>query len=336
MLLSSKIHTILGKNKVKQGDVGIEIEAEYQNPFSGESDRLSFWQIKGDGSLRNNGYEFVLTNPVKVDLLSKVLTEWKHFILKNRMKYIHSNRCSVHIHNNVQNFTVLETITAICCYWLVEPYLMAFCGESRKGNNFCLSLRDADAVHTQLIKNIKSGKFFEGFHNDGFRYSSLNPEAIQKFGSIEIRTMRGTDKIDEIEAWAKINHEIFSNSKQFKDPQDLMNKFNQHGPDYILRTLLSPASKTMLEYVNKGKKSAEMIEENALYILEVAEARDTWDIDLEQNEKKEIEKKVTNLKLEYLISIGFPNSSDTVETAKYLAQKELMTNHSFKREDFND
>jgi hypothetical protein len=335
MLLNNKISALYPKVRKQVGSIGIEIESEFSSAILDRlNDYLNHWSIKGDGSLRNFGYEFVLNRPADPKDLDTVLKEWQNFITKAKVKYLHSNRCSIHIHNNIQDFTVVQTITAICAYWLIEPYLMAFCGDARKGNNFCLTLRDADGVHTQLIKNIKSGNFLSGFDADHYRYASLNPESIYKFGSIEVRTMRGTDDIKEIKDWANINYEIFNNSKKFKDPQDLMNQFNQHGAEHIYKTLLSSHSKSLLEKVNQGKSPSDLIEENALYVLEVAEARESWDAKLESEEKKDIERKVIQLKLDYLLGLGFVNDDGTRTTATYLARKDLIANHNFNQSDF--
>lgn len=334
MLLSSKITTVFPKVRKHDGLLGIEIEAEFKNTLEGRIG--GYWAIKGDGSLRGNGYEFVLNRPIAIKELTEALNIWNVYLLKEKAKYIHSNRCSIHIHNNVQPFTVLQTLTAISTYWLLEPYLMGLCGEERKGNNFCLTLQDADGIHTRLVKNIKTNKFFEDFDHDHFRYASLNLEALPKFGSLEVRTMKGTNRSDLIADWATINYEVFQNSKKFTDPSDLMEQYYNRGPNFIAETILSQKSINTLNTANKGKDLTHLLEQNALYISEIADARKDWDANKDKDEKKEIQKKVYELKHKQLISLGFEDNDDLKEAIHHMVKRELISNNGFTNEDFED
>lgn len=79
----------------------------------------------------------------------------------------------------------------------------------------------------------------------------------------------------------------------------------------------------------------DLVEENALYILEIAEARANWDLSKEEDERKEIKDKVVALKLAYLMELGFPNDKETQEMAAYLAKKDLVANYNFVSTDFS-
>ena len=76
-------------------------------------------------------------------------------------------------------------------------------------------------------------KFSEGLH-----YGGLNAHALQKFGSIEVRTMRGTTDPDTLITWLNVVRRLYDLSAEFKDPRDIMGLFSSEGPTYFLQSIL--------------------------------------------------------------------------------------------------
>lgn len=322
MRLTSKIIDNLPSVKKYPDGVGIEIETELKSGFE-VSWKSPFWALKGDGSLRGNGYEFVLKTPIAVENVHKVVEEWATNLKGHKNSCLPSERTSIHVHKNVQHFTVLETLNAICCYWLLEPWLINFCGNSRKGNNFCLTLKDADDIHSQLINGIKTGKTFSNITENNYRYSSLNIAAINRFGTLENRLMRGTDNVEEIENWTVGFSSIVDNARKFKNPSDIIEQFDKKGPKHILETLLDDKLIKYFNRFNKDPDPISLLNENALYVYGISEVKKSWDFLVSKEDLQKDFNKLLQIKRNYLNNLGWVNSPETESLAVTLVSLEL-------------
>ena len=331
MRLNSLIADCIDVRKVT-GDLGIEIETELNKRIERAWENF-YWSLKGDGSLRGNGYEFVLKKPIDAKDLAKSVEDWKKNLGMHKVKCNKSDRTSIHVHRNVQNFSVLQGVTAISAYWLMEPFLVDFCGSSRKGNNFCLTLQDADGIHNQLIQGIKDGKTFSNINEDFFRYASLNIAAINRFGSLENRLMRGTDDVNEIVNWASAFNQIIDKSRMYSNPLDLIKNLDKHGPKVMLESLLD---KNLISYFNSFSSSPapeQKLMENALYINDIAEAKKSWDFTKDKGSLKKDFDKLLKVKMDYLITLGWASDEGTVDLAKTMLNQDLAKK---KITDFNE
>ena len=221
---------LLGINPV-QGDWGIEIEAEGQgmNPLGRG---VPFWRSEDDPSLRGNfpdeRHEFVLKKPILLDEVSVAMDA----LIKSQegAKIKFSFRTSVHVHMNVSTFTRAQVCSLVYLYLLFEEPLINFCGTSRKANRFALRLRDAEYM-MEVIKLM-----FKGTHpdwhrmpDDQMRYSSLNLEAMRKYGSVEFRGMRGTIDKETIVTWVKLLNFIKEYASKHS-VQQISDAFFKKGP----------------------------------------------------------------------------------------------------------
>lgn len=287
--LETKIRQ-MAKTKKQTGNVGIEIECEVQHELN-ETWNSKYWILHNEGSLRGLGYEFVLNNPLTIKDIKEALNEWQELCKHYRIRFVpESKRTSVHVHVNVQEYTILQVFNILCAYWLCEPLLLNICGKARKGNLFCLDVNSADACHNQLIKNLKSGGYFQGFSRDSFRYSAINLEALYKFGSLEFRTMRGTQDIALIESWATELHRMVTNAAEFKTPHNIIEMILSSKYSQFLLKLFSEPFVRQLKYLQPNWK--EKIDQNTMLVLDVLNAKDTWDPKTEAEilKKKETEK----------------------------------------------
>src|SRR3546814_5069288 len=101
-----------------------------------------------------------------------------------------SNRTSVHVHLNVQEFHLNRLCSFMALYFSVEEILTAWCGENRIGNMFCLRAKDAYGIVTNIKRFLQDENRGATF-SDGLHYSGLNAQALQIFVSVEIRSLRG-------------------------------------------------------------------------------------------------------------------------------------------------
>lgn len=233
--------TLLNKRLIK-GDIGIEIEVE-GNKFQ-KTNIPSPWSYHKDGSLRGeDNAEYVLIKPIafaKVPEAIKIL--WDMFAEYGSV-LDESNRTSVHIHLNMQKFHMNRLTTFFALYFSVEELLTAWCGEHRVGNLFCLRAKDATAIVSQLKKFIVNEGRYE--IRESMHYAGMNAQALHKFGSIEIRTLRGVNDPQIILDWVSILERLYNLSAEFPDPRDLPPLFSSEGPMNFLDIVLGDKADTI-------------------------------------------------------------------------------------------
>jgi hypothetical protein len=291
MHLNTKVSSLIPRNRKREGDVGIEIEAEFGKARD-IAQGFKYWELHDEGSLRN-GIEFVTRGATPIKGLDDVLNELGDFLKNNKIKFIDSKRASVHVHLNVQNFTLLHLYNALCCYWLVEPLLIDYCGAHRKGNLFCLTLPNADAIHSQVCQGLKNFRFFEGFkQRDMYRYSSINLEALYKFGTVEIRTMRCTQDTELIKDWTKNLHRLVHAAKEFNSPTHIADVASKSISEIFLQKFFTKSFIQDLRSTYRGDFNM-AIHENLMYVMDLANSRDHWDPKKDKDEAgKRLEKPV--------------------------------------------
>lgn len=206
-----KIKEIYGRGGLTpKGDLGLEIEVE----GSSLPQAPSGWVFHTDHSLRGeyNG-EFVLDGPVSFDEGDRLIDSLWAAFEKKATKFDASNRTSTHVHLNVNEFYV-DRLAAFSALWFTfEDILTHWCGEHRVGNLFCLRAKDAPYTVTVLerfIRNNGHGRFPERLH-----YAAFNPNAIEKFGSIELRTLRGTSEKATVKTWVRALRNIYEASERY-------------------------------------------------------------------------------------------------------------------------
>lgn len=215
------------------GQVGIELEAEgVIHPIGS-----NYWYTENDGSLRNNGKEYILKSPIKLDKVDEALTEFSD--LSQGFVFDNSPRTSCHIHWNVQKYTQLQVYAIIGAYWMFEDILVEYCGPTRIGNLFCLRASDARNIVASVLYSLQSNRlglpnYLMGFSVDTHKYAALNLASISKLGSIEFRSMRGIYKKKEIKTWVDILTNLVSTAVEIGSPSKIYELFKELSPDELV------------------------------------------------------------------------------------------------------
>lgn len=171
---------ILGVNKV-----GVEVELE---DLPSTSFNSPFWRVTQDGSLRNNGVEFVMEGCWGgSDLFHAAVSLDSYLTSRNPDG---NWRCSTHVHVDVRNFTCHQLKSLILINTVYEKLLFRISGFQRYTNNFCASI---GYMQNQLdflasIWHVEDSMFFDVLVSSWDKYSSLNLLPIQRFGSVEFRS----------------------------------------------------------------------------------------------------------------------------------------------------
>lgn len=179
--------------------IGIEVEVE--NVIGTQLPRNTVWHAVADGSLRNDGMEFV-SLPIKASsapaaleqLLSDVLNQACHF----------SPRTSVHVHLNVQDMEVSQAIDLVMLYAVFEKLFYKFAGRGRIRNIYCVPITETKLL-TRLVE--------KGLGEEWSKYTGLNLTPIRgtgrgsddrregAYGTVEFRQMHGTFSVEKLCQW---------------------------------------------------------------------------------------------------------------------------------------
>jgi hypothetical protein len=185
---------------------GIGIEVEIENVP--RKYVFNSWNQIGDGSLRNNGAEFVTKYGARIHHLPEVFNELLHIITETRKKnpdlFQFSERCSVHIHLDVREFTEEHLTNLICLYLLFEKSFYHLTGADRYHNIFCTPLLETGFfMGNSTLHNVKSAH----------KYSALNLAPVSTLGTVEFRAMEGTLDLNKLFAWIFILASMVSHAR---------------------------------------------------------------------------------------------------------------------------
>ncbi len=220
------MNTVLETFKLikKAGEIGLEVEVEGKDLVG----MPMYWDAVHDGSLRGTALEYVLKTPCKRKELSKVLNHLTKTWEKNGTKIVDSERTSVHVHINVQEMEWHNVISFYCVYNILEELLTKFCGKEREGNLFCLTTSDANYALDLLCDVVRTREWFK-LKDRNFRYGAVNFNSIPKFGSLEFRTLRGTQDMILIKRWVHMLLKIKDYSLHFLQPVDIIEQLSAKG-----------------------------------------------------------------------------------------------------------
>lgn len=192
-----KTHTVKTPYKwtTMEGMIGIEIEVEnITNPVP----LVAYWNHKADGSLRNNGAEFVSV-PLHIKQIQLAL-EHLFDALNASNNPDFSNRTSVHIHVNCRDLTQNQLYNFILLYAIFEKHFYQIAGTRRMNSIFCVPLFRTNQLH-------KIETVVYDLNPDWHKYCGLNllplyaNSVTQGYGTIEFRHLYGTNNILEILNW---------------------------------------------------------------------------------------------------------------------------------------
>lgn len=229
-----------------KGEVGIEIEVEGINlPKSPKG-----WVPHRDGSLRGEeSMEYVLSRPVAREQVGDYLDRMHKAYKQAGTRVDESNRTSVHVHINMQNYHITQVFNVITAFVMLEPMLVHFCGEEREGNLFCLRTQDAEWFFT-CIEQLVTGRvnWRRGWRSNDMRYAAINLASLTKYGSLEFRSMRGTRDMTLIEQWVGILLRIKDEALKYDTPVDIIESLSGIGAEQFVRDFMGKDRDIVLTY----------------------------------------------------------------------------------------
>ena len=210
------------RKRDRVGDVGIEIEAEFHDPVTVETP--AGWELHAEGSIRGNGYEFVLRQPCKLDKVDEYLSRIYDKVIDQFPVVADSKNTSVHVHLNCLRMTMKQVVSTVMLYSILEPFIYSIWDEHRKGNLFCLSFEDC-TEQADALKALSEGRKLEADH---YKYASLNLACVSNRGSIEFRAMHFPCTKEDIHNWITILSEI-KVAGMAMEPVDVISRMSEMG-----------------------------------------------------------------------------------------------------------
>lgn len=186
---------------VSNSFLGVELEFEGVNPE--RIPLLPYWVGKGDGSLRDGGWEWIFQRPLQGAMATAALTSM--FDEARRSKYKISIRTGMHYHVNFLDTTLAVYKANILLYALVEPMIYQWIGDMRDENIHCLpwySTSDAVLAVSKLYNGTAGN--FTAYLRQIERYSGLNLHATGRFGTMEYRHMETCKDLDRTLLWINV------------------------------------------------------------------------------------------------------------------------------------
>lgn len=171
---------VVGTNRV-----GIEIELENLPSVRFES---RYWQVTSDGSLRNNGREFVMNGAWGGEDLFNAAIDLDSLLVK--LTPDANWRCSAHCHTDMRHATAQQLKHLIIINTVFEKLLFRISGMHRYTNNFCAALGFAQrqVEHLAGIWQLTDEAFIREARHGWCKYSSMNLKPLEQYGTVEFRS----------------------------------------------------------------------------------------------------------------------------------------------------
>lgn len=198
--------------------IGIEIECENIRSLLNKYPFPANWVHKSDGSLRNDGVEFISPANTEEEVLPSLalMLAW---IYLGRPEF--SWRTSVHVHLDCTKLTPEEFKRFLLLYFLFEEALFQFANPARKETNiFCTPITRcnfyaiSEFIHApnDAVPLLK-----EAFNNLNAvikKYSAINVGHMYDFGTVEFRHLRGTGDPVLLGRWLTLLCRLYQTAKE--------------------------------------------------------------------------------------------------------------------------
>lgn len=212
---------------------GTELEVESVSGW-GDVD----WTVETDGSLRNEGKEFIsppLETSELIEGFKKIHASFKKYPQYPKF----SERTSIHVHVNCLDLTQQQTRSIVQWYALFEPVFFVMVEPIRENNIHCVPLYQ---THLSQYYKKELCQMVERWS----KYTALNLVPLSTQGTIEFRHMEGHDDAEKFEWWLKTLENLWTYGKDnsvtravLSSPEAVMAAFDAIFKDAPIRSLRS-------------------------------------------------------------------------------------------------
>lgn len=253
---------------------GVEIELE---GIDKAMPRLPNWNQEADGSLRDNGREFIFRKPKSLDESLVALQELEDAFKARNIKPKATNLTSTHIHIDVRDMTVKQLLNFVACLMIVEDDLAEASGEDRKNNYFALTTSESDHRKRELMKVRTDDDFKQFIRNQvrgDVRYCGINFNSIPRHGSLEIRYLGGRDKPTTVMPWLTFYANLKHIAMEGLDFETLFRGISERGLQDVQAMFRPPFELTQGNVIDGLRNAQDFIIQMAYKILSAPENGD--------------------------------------------------------------
>lgn len=197
-------------------NIGIEVEVEgirNVNALFEVSNLASYipryWKTDEDGSLRNHGVEFISNILSGIGIVNALCSLEAGLVNTRYNTPTFSERCSIHFHIDMMEYTIEDVIKLLITHIFVEPLVYNIPKlnnlPTREDNNFCVPFAHTDKIrkarrlyHSLLEKKNSISEIVEGKE---YKYYGFNVNSLAYHGTIEFRHFPGTINSSIICSW---------------------------------------------------------------------------------------------------------------------------------------
>lgn len=186
----------------------------------------SLWTTHQDGSLVN-GMEFVLSAPMRGDMLYRALDEF----YDGNLRASNGLRTSTHVHIEGRDLTVDQLRSMIVLMYTLEDDLFRYVGENRKWAGYSMGLAE---MNTQRLSSILSdnnrSKLRSSINSNrgAERYYGFNVASLLRHGSLEFRYFPGLPTRPEVEGYLDLIQAV-KNAARETPVEELVNSMETAG-----------------------------------------------------------------------------------------------------------
>ena len=188
--------------------MGIEIEIDSISDTLMPELNDTAWTMKHDGSLRN-GREYVLSQPLSGDLLSKAISSF--FSASHRIYRTATGSTHIHVDMMEEETTVESIRVMILLFFMMEAAIFSMYAPEREWCGYTNKLSSAPDALLGAILNGELESELYGHQRtiEGVgRYYGLNIAALFKFGSVEMRYFPTATSVEELTDWLMLAQEF--------------------------------------------------------------------------------------------------------------------------------
>lgn len=197
--------------------IGIEIELE-GNPYSSSVPMPRSWMVEGDGSLRNEGREFILRKPLRGSNLSRAINKMCAYL--QTAGYETSERCSTHIHVDVTDLSPVQIRNFLCLTAMLEPLLFRLFGNTREVNTFCLPTNMGTTNFGFIVELFSNPERLTEL--EWSKYAGIGLCRIGDLGTVEFRMFEPITNADKYFKAINLLGRLKDEAAHMNDPKSLV------------------------------------------------------------------------------------------------------------------
>lgn len=239
--------------------IGLELELESSRTQPmGWVEKQSMWTIHNDGSLRQNGIEYVFANPIwggDIDAALQLFEDGTKGV-----PFVDTGYGSTHVHYNVGNLYTTEVMSIVVGWAILEDAFLTVCKPSRDGNNFAQRFNVLNSLVTTLSASYGSQKrierLFANVSQDYWKYANLNLATIRTFGTLEFRPYHSTWDTKEIRAWIDRIINFCKGMVAIGNPTQVLESADRDLDSFITKYAGVPATEQLIDLTRRNISTA--------------------------------------------------------------------------------